>query len=924
LFPRAPPSLSRARSPTHARARVPSRPRPPTQTRTLSLTNATAPRLPLQQQKQKQKKQILWQGLNLRERRRYRRFSGPKPRFLLGNALGVVEDGYMAFRAVQRWRQAHGPVFVWWWGSRPLLVVSGGFLLLLFFPAPARRALSPSLRSNTPPSPHNPTQTDPEVVRQVAVRGFKSFHDRELLAPAPQGRVFERLVKEGVIFGKGSYWLSVRAAVQPLFHAASLPSYCSALNDAIEGTMLRVLDAATGGGGGGGAAEEERRRGWGGGRQQQDEEEEERESGVGGVGPAAPPPAPQPSINMSARICDLTLKALGECVFGVPFEVGAGGTAATTAATAEEAAKNGPPPPSSSSSSSSCSPLVAAAHAALEGQITGMAFGLVPPLLRPGLFALVRAFPTPGLARLAAARRVLCGVALVLSRNARAAQAGAATSGAEPPPPPPPQQQQQQQQGDNTDDDQEERRDLNAMKREFFGKSSPARLAAKSYASSLPRRNSALDCLSRAKNRAERGRPLRLRHLVAQANSLLIAGHDTNGMALSAALLFLSTHPQAERALLDEVDAFYAGAAERERRESRGGGAAAAAGDGDGDDENDTDPGARYLESADVAGACFPYAEAVLKEAVRLLPPGWMTTRLAAASGGGGGSDGGGGSVGGGGNTTNSNNCLPEIAGVPVPENTLVYVDIWGVHHHPDYWPDPLAFKPERFLGQGAGSAALCAAAAAAAEAAAALTRAGGRLPDGWTPPSSSSSLGGGVSLGGAAEAPIPGASGSIGGLGLRSSGGGGAQPQVAATGGGLGASSAGTHPYAWLGFGAGPRLCVGYKFAMMEAKVALVRLYRNYTFCVDESKTPLSRLNWEVAGVPHTKNGPPIPRLRPGVTLGFRDPLWMVPVPRERRNGGGVGGVGEAVAGWSEGGGAAATVVVRIGGGGGKGGKED
>lgn len=61
----------------------------------------------------------------MRERRRYRRFPGPKPSFLLGNAPGVVADGYMAFRSVQRWRHEHGPVFVWWWGTRPLLVVSG-------------------------------------------------------------------------------------------------------------------------------------------------------------------------------------------------------------------------------------------------------------------------------------------------------------------------------------------------------------------------------------------------------------------------------------------------------------------------------------------------------------------------------------------------------------------------------------------------------------------------------------------------------------------------------------------------------------------------------------------------------------------------------------------------------------------------------
>jgi len=876
----------------------------------------------------------------------------------------------MAFRAVQRWRHEHGPVFVWWWGRRPLLVVSGAFF---FFSSSAK--VGAAIPPPPPPPPFCPAQftalcplpdqtrpTDPELIRQVAVRGFKTFHDRELLAPAPQGRIFERLVREGAVFARGGYWLSVRAAVQPLFHAAALPSYCAALNDAVEGTMLRHFDKGVGSRGAAGATRGQASSGGGG------------EGGGGGGGAAPPlaaPAAPRRSINMSARVCDLTLKALGECVFGVPFDVGgeeAGGGGAEQPEEEEAAAAaaaRAAAAPSPSSPSSSCSPLVAAAHAALEGQITGMAFGLVPPLLRPLLFALVRAFPTPGLARLAAARRVLCGVALVLSRNARraavasasaaaaAAAAGAAATADAPELPSP------NPAAAADDDDEEERRDLRAMEREFYAKSAGARLAAGHYARALPRRGSALDCLSRARNRGERGRPLRLRHLVAQANSLLIAGHDTNGMALSAALLFLSTHPEAERALLDEVDGFYEGARRRAREEAaaarrRGGAAAAAEEEEEEDDEADADdedgdPGARYLESADVAGACFPYAEAVLKEAVRLLPPGWMTTRLASSSSSSsssssgcgaatGSSAGGGGSVGGvggsdGGGSSSCGGALPEVAGVPVPEGTLVYLDIWGVHHHPDYWPEPLAFRPERFLGRGAGSAALRAAAAAAAEAGAAATRAGGRLPAGWAPSSSAGSGAVAGSTGG-------GASSAAGASSLGGGGGGGPAapssapaPQIAATGGGVGASSAGAHPYAWLGFGAGPRLCVGYKFAVMEAKVALVRLYRGHTFRVDEARTPLSALNWRVEGAgpafggggggggasssSSSSSAPRIPRLRPGVTLGFRDPLWMVPTPRSRSRGGRTGAAegatATAAAAGSEGGAAAAVVVVRV-----------
>ncbi|KIZ05238.1 hypothetical protein MNEG_2718 [Monoraphidium neglectum] len=246
-----------------------------------------------------------------------------------------------------------------------------------------------------------------------------------------------------------------------------------------------------------------------------------------------------------------------------------------------------------------------------------------------------------------------------------------------------------------------------------FANPSSAALAAK-YADSAPAEGSVVDCLVGARNK-ETGAPLRAHQIVAQANSIMVAGHDTTSFMMASALYFLAANPEAKARLVAEVDSF----------------------------------GRQPPEHDDLEQ--FPYVEAALQEALRLNPPGWMTSR----------------------------ECVEDIDidGWRIPKGSVVYIDIHGIQRSPEHWPEPLAYRPERFLGGRDGEEA-------------------------------------------------------------RS-----------------------RHPLAHMPFGAGPRLCIGYKLAMQEATQTLVRLFQRFDFEVDPG----------MAG-----EGGGMPQLRPGITLGFRDGLWL------------------------------------------------
>ena len=45
-----------------------------------------------------------------------------------------------------------------------------------------------------------------------------------------------------------------------------------------------------------------------------------------------------------------------------------------------------------------------------------------------------------------------------------------------------------------------------------------------------------------------------------------------------------------------------------------------------------------------------------------------------------------------------------KIAGYDIPIKTKVMINAWAIHRHPEVWPNPEKFKPERFLDSGSDS----------------------------------------------------------------------------------------------------------------------------------------------------------------------------------------------------------------------------
>jgi cytochrome P450 len=72
--------------------------------------------------------------------------------------------------------------------------------------------------------------------------------------------------------------------------------------------------------------------------------------------------------------------------------------------------------------------------------------------------------------------------------------------------------------------------------------------------------------------------------------------------------------------------------------------------------------------------AAGPVLRAVVDESLRLYPPGWVVSRRATDA--------------------------DTLGDQDVPSGTVAIISPWLLHRRPEQWPDPLDFRPDRFLGQ--------------------------------------------------------------------------------------------------------------------------------------------------------------------------------------------------------------------------------
>ena len=130
--------------------------------------------------------------------------------------------------------------------------------------------------------------------------------------------------------------------------------------------------------------------------------------------------------------------------------------------------------------------------------------------------------------------------------------------------------------------------------------------------------------------------PMTDQQLLDECLILFIAGHETSGHALAWTFYLLSMHPEIQKDLYAEI--------------------------GNRD--------INQIDFEELAG--MPFSRAVIDEAMRLYPPAWIIDRVAKSD--------------------------DQIKDVFIPSGSKVFLDIYGLHHDPDFWPDAERFNPTRFM----------------------------------------------------------------------------------------------------------------------------------------------------------------------------------------------------------------------------------
>uniref|UniRef100_A0A8D3DNA9 unspecific monooxygenase n=1 Tax=Scophthalmus maximus TaxID=52904 RepID=A0A8D3DNA9_SCOMX len=185
--------------------------------------------------------------------------------------------------------------------------------------------------------------------------------------------------------------------------------------------------------------------------------------------------------------------------------------------------------------------------------------------------------------------------------------------------------------------------------------------------------------------------------ILSQAMIFIFAGYETSSSSLCFSAYNLATHPDIQKTLQREID------------------------------ETFPDKGRPTYEAL----MQMEYLDMVVNESQRLYPIANRLERMTKAS--------------------------VEVNGVIIPKGTVVMIPVYTLHRDPALWPEPEAFKPERFSKENKDN----------------------------------------------------------------------------------------MDPYAYLPFGAGPRNCIGMRFALLSMKLALVEILQNFSFVTcNETQIPLELSN--------------------------------------------------------------------------------